>query len=343
MRLRLWWHLCVLDSRAPEDQGFQTTVDLCNQQPRLPLNVNDNQLYPDMPHLPTESKQWTEMSFFLIQTESCRKILPFLDTQQRNATYSLTDVREKRKLIQDPFQHLSEKYGFSIESQRGTGSLQDIAIRHVITACKKMDFILQLQEDICLRKQSEKRKEKAPHTSKSSVQLACDALESSDLLLSRGFTRQFQWFFNMYTQWYALVYVLRSLNIINKGCGMEDSRAWGLADECFSRTSYLTGDCSVSLHDEQEHGRIWKLVNLLRRQVALKRQDTEPCAQNNGQVYGSNGVSAPQLSETNDAGATGFLEWDDASMFMNAPEEAFSLLMPEMPFLPDWNAVINDQ
>ena len=64
MRLRLWWHLCVLDSRAPEDQGLQSTVDLMNRELRLPLNVNENQICPDMTRIPLESDSWTEMSFF---------------------------------------------------------------------------------------------------------------------------------------------------------------------------------------------------------------------------------------------------------------------------------------
>ena len=30
MRLRLWWYLYVLDSRAPEDQGLQSTITVTN-------------------------------------------------------------------------------------------------------------------------------------------------------------------------------------------------------------------------------------------------------------------------------------------------------------------------
>ena len=89
MRLRLWWHLCVLDSRAPEDQGFEPTVDIMNRKLRLPLNVNDNQICPDMTCLPMESNGWTEMSFFLIQTESCRLLHPVLDTQEQHAADAL--------------------------------------------------------------------------------------------------------------------------------------------------------------------------------------------------------------------------------------------------------------
>lgn len=111
MRLRLWWHLCVLDSRAPEDQGFQPTVDLTNQELRLPLNVNDDRLYPDMRQLPAESDGWTEMPFFLIQTKSCRVIHPILDTQHQHSADPLLEIREKRKLIQDPRKYLLDSYG----------------------------------------------------------------------------------------------------------------------------------------------------------------------------------------------------------------------------------------
>ena len=76
MRLRLWWHLCVLDSRAPEDQGLQSTVDLMNRELRLPLNVNENQICPDMTRIPLESDSWTEMSFFFFFFLDSNQIAP---------------------------------------------------------------------------------------------------------------------------------------------------------------------------------------------------------------------------------------------------------------------------
>lgn len=355
MRLRLWWHLCVLDSRAPEDQGFQPTVDLTNQELRLPLNLNDNQVYPDMTHFPAESDGWTEMSFFLIQTESCRVIHPILDTQQQHSADPLRDIREKREMIQDPGQYLSAKYGISPRSETST-NLQRIATQHITTACKKMEFVLQLREEICMRKQNEAQTDATPDVLKSSFKLACDGLESSHVLLKEGLAWRFQWFFNMYTQWYALAYVLRCLR--SSPCGFEADRAWALVDGLFPRGTNNQGH-PAAIHDEHGHNRIWKFLKLLRHQAWSLRQHVQlstATADDGVQLSSSGGYFTSQLppdaeiprstsTAVADHGTFILPEWGHE--FITDPDQRVSssldLLMPEIPFLPDWNAIINGQ
>ncbi|KAL1865589.1 hypothetical protein VTK73DRAFT_5197 [Phialemonium thermophilum] len=274
MRLRLWWHLCVLDSRASEDQGFQPTVDLTNQGLRLPLNVNDDQICPDMTRFPAESRGWTEMSFFLIQTDSCRVIHPILDRQQQNSGDALLDIREKRKRIHDPVQYMAEKYGISPKSKPGTPvDLPRIATQHVTTACKKMEFVLQLREEIFMRKEKQVQDDDATlDVLKLSFKLACDCLESSHVLLKEGLASRFTWLFSMYTQWYALTYVLRCLCSSPSPRGFEADRAWTLVEGLFPRGPGLQGHPAAAVNDEHGHGRIRKLLNQLRLQARSLRQ-----------------------------------------------------------------------
>ncbi|KAF7162570.1 hypothetical protein CNMCM5623_007816 [Aspergillus felis] len=354
MRLRLWWHLCVLDSRAPEDQGFQPTVDLANQELRLPLNVNDDQIYPDMTHFPAESDGWTEMSFFLIQTESCRVIHPILDNQQQHSADTLLDIREKRKVIQNPGQYLSAKYGISPGSGTPT-DLPRIATQHVTTACKKMEFVLQLREEICMRKQNEAQDDATPDVLKLSFKLACDALESSHVLLE-GLAWRFKWFFKMYTQWYALAYVLRCLR--SSPCGFEADRAWALVEGLFPHGTNHQGQ-PAAIHDEHGHGRIWKFLTLLRHQARSLRQQAQlSMATTDNRVELSNSgrfstsqllpdaeIARPTSTTVADHGISILPEWGHE--FITDSDEidssALNLLMPEIPFLPDWNAIINGQ
>ncbi|KAF5009911.1 hypothetical protein FDECE_3896 [Fusarium decemcellulare] len=350
MRLRLWWHLCVLDSRAPEDQGLQPTVDLTNQELRYPLNVNDDQLYPDMAHFPAESDGWTEMSFFLIQTKSCRVMHPILDTQQQHSTDALLDIKEKRKIIQNPGQWLSARYGISPGSGALTG-LPRIATQHVTTACKKMEFVLQLREEICMRKQNGAQNDVTPDVLKPSFKLACDALASSHVLLEEGLASRFKWFFNMYTQWYALAYVLRCLH--SSPCGLEADRAWALVEGLFPGGTNHPGP----IHDEHGHGRIWRFLKLLRHQTSSLRQHAQLSTSTTynhvqlsssgkcvtSQPFPDHEIRRPTGTTAGDHGTSTFPEWDDE--FIANPNQSglspLSLLMPEIAFLPDWNAIIN--
>ncbi|UPL03072.1 hypothetical protein LCI18_014006 [Fusarium solani-melongenae] len=334
MRLRLWWHLCVLDSRAPEDQGFQPTVDLTNQELRFPLNVNDDQIYPDMTHFPAESDGWTEMSFFLIQTKSCRVMHPILDNQQ-----------EKRKIIRDPGKYLSAKYGISPGSGTLTG-LPRIATQHVITACKKMEFVLQLREEIYMRKRDEAQNDATPDVLKLYFKLACDGLASSHVLLEEGLASRFKWFFNIYTQWYALAYVLRCLH--SSPCGPEVDRVWALVEGLFPCETNHKGHPGA-IHDEHGHGRIWVFLNLLRHQASSLRQHAQPSTattDNHAQLSSSGkyvisqllpSAEVPRLTGTAvaDPGTPIFLELDQDLSPLN-------LLIPEIASLPDWNAIIHD-
>ena len=354
MRLRLWWHLCVLESRAPEDQGFQPTVDIINRELRLPSNVNDNQIYPDMARFPVESDGWTEMSFFLIQTESCRLLHPTLDTREQHSADAVLDITEKRKIIQEHGQYLSAKYGISSGSGTPT-DLSRIAVQHTTTAAKKMEFVLQLREEISMRKQKGSQDDATPDVLKPSFKLACDALESNYVLLKEDLASRFRWFFNMYTQWYALAYVLRCL--CSNPSGFETERAWTLVEELFPREMSLDGH-SAGIHDEHGHASIWRCLDLLRHRALSMRQhaqlsvattaDVEIQSSSSDDHYTSQlppNTEIPPRTRTiaTAYGMSSLPVWSQESIgdFNQNFLPSLDLSMPDIPYLPDWNAVIN--
>ncbi|EED22597.1 conserved hypothetical protein [Talaromyces stipitatus ATCC 10500] len=356
MRLRLWWHLCVLDSRAPEDQGFQPTVDVMNRDLRLPLNVNDNQIYPGMTRFPVESDGWTEMSFFLIQTESCRLLHPILELQEQNSTGAfLSNTIEKRKIMEEHGQYLSAKYGI-LSGSGPPNDLSRIAIQHITTAGKKMEFVLQLREEIGMRKQKEGQEDATPDVLKLSFKLACDGLESSYVLLKEDLASRFRWFFNMYTQWYALAYVLRCLCSSSIPGGFETERAWALVEELFPRRMSLH-DHSAGMHDDYTYGGIWGCLNQLRYQALSLRQHAQLSVATSeaGMHSASRGGDRtaqllpdteiqPAPSTTATAHGISNLPEIGQELIADSNQNIFSSLdmtMPEIPFLPDWNAVIN--
>lgn len=355
MRLRLWWHLCILDSRAPEDQGFNTTVDVTNRQLRLPLNINDNQIYPGIAQLPAESDSWTEMSFFLIQTASCRLLHPILDIQKQNSTDPLLNIIEKRKTIIAHGQHLSAKFGGVLSGSGEPTGLSCTALQHIITARKKMEFVLQLREEILMKNQNKGQDNATPDIRKLSFKLACDGLESSRVLLKEGLASRFKWFFNMYTQWYALAYILRCLP--SSPCSSEADRAWTLVEELFPREKILHS-LSAGTHDEQGRGSISRYLILLRSNALLRRQEaqlsvaTVATAGVENQSFGSGehctsrlppNSNIPPPTGTTALGASTLPE-SGQKLVADSNESILSSLdlsMPEIPFLPDWNAVIN--
>jgi hypothetical protein len=71
MRIRLWWQLRCLDSRsrATSIPGMKLLLPLEFDGIRLPLNVNDADLHPDMAEPPVENDSPTEMLCVLMKFE----------------------------------------------------------------------------------------------------------------------------------------------------------------------------------------------------------------------------------------------------------------------------------
>ena len=343
LRLRLWWHLCVLDSRAPEDHGFELTVDILNQGLRLPLNIDDDQIYPNMVQLPKESQRWTEMSFCLVQIESCRLLHPVLGTWEQGSTNPLREHATKRRLIRERAQHVLNKFDVAAESPP---PLYRIAMQHFSTARMKMEFILQLREEI------EEQERQQVDTPKSSFKLACDGLESSYLLLKGSLSGQHKWIFRTYTPWYALAYVLRCLS--NKPWGPGTKQAWALIDEVFPDDFGLDYP-SQGILSGLGGDSIWECLSLLRRQAMSLRDvrslndDSARLSHESNNSHNSQPNGFITCTEDPPIQRASYREFPDCDTAEHGPfadsnqNVQFSLgfPIPEMSFLPEWNAVIN--
>lgn len=70
MRRRLWWMICLLGVYSCEDHARETRINEEMYDVRLPLNVNDDDLFPGMQALPPERKGGTELTFCLLRFET---------------------------------------------------------------------------------------------------------------------------------------------------------------------------------------------------------------------------------------------------------------------------------
>lgn len=69
LRRRLWWQICVLDSRSTMYHGCEPIVPESAFDTRLPLNINDSDLNHEMREPPMEREGTTDMTFCLILCE----------------------------------------------------------------------------------------------------------------------------------------------------------------------------------------------------------------------------------------------------------------------------------
>lgn len=69
MRRRLWWHLVHTDFRMADLLGTRPSLDIASGDTKLPLNVEDEDLHPDMIDPPPERSAVTNMSLCLLRCE----------------------------------------------------------------------------------------------------------------------------------------------------------------------------------------------------------------------------------------------------------------------------------
>ncbi|RSL68534.1 hypothetical protein CEP53_002509 [Fusarium sp. AF-6] len=358
LRLRLWWHLCVLDSRAPEDHGFTNTLETLDQGLRLPLNVDDAQLYPAMRSLPSDAENWTEMTFSLVQLEAARLVHRILIAKPRNDVETPENIEAKRAVL--------EQHNKWIESRflalPPASNLRNAACAHYYTACAKIEFMLQVRQELHVSRNREAPGAVFRGLGERPFTAACRTLERSWSLASGQISMEHTWIFKTYTQWYALAYVLRYLCAFPNGPGTEE--AWALVTRAFSSIPYAQ---SGQLARESNTGRnsIWKCLESLRCQALNARATArgspvlEPSATNNSQDSpvedGAPEISAPVVSLQDQ-----FSSSEDASLFAGQAEpprlsdttqsadQWYSGLpsfgdfaMPEMLYLPEWNDIVN--
>ena len=280
-----------------------------------------------MKQLPLESTGWTEMSFFLLQTDSCRLLFPILDVKDQHDKDIVSDVQAKRTTMKEQGKRSTMKYGSHSNANKFC-RIRRISEQHGTTARLKMEFMLQLRAE-----RATPISDGQSDMEKMSFELACQTLESSCALWQDDLSSGFGWFFRMYTQWYALAYVLRCL----RSCplGTRAHRAWILVEASFGQhkryherldqhdrigdSSKVDGGCGSTS--------IWSYVDRLRTSAMMSRERSQPfseAAKDTGQGH----LAAPEthIRDTSDWG--------------ELPNVDFS--MQDLPVLPDsdWDAIL---
>lgn len=127
MRRRLWWYICILDSRSSENHGFQPIVHQFSSDTKFPLHVNDTDLTPDMRDFPPERKEPTDVTLLLLRCEALSTAwkvglaspglpsLLFPSSPSRagvpdGAGVGIMSLKERKAIIREMEERLKEKY-----------------------------------------------------------------------------------------------------------------------------------------------------------------------------------------------------------------------------------------
>ncbi|PSN65272.1 hypothetical protein BS50DRAFT_575317 [Corynespora cassiicola Philippines] len=327
MRRRLWWQVCILDARASEDHGCDPTIVEAQFDTKMPLNVDDADLDPDMKDFPEERTGFTDMTFCIIRFEVAnifRRILYIPPGPNRcNEFFANLSIADKEKWISDCHQRLEDKY---LKHCDMTVPLFWVTATISRLVMSKMWLIVYHPH------QRRDGGASLPQETKDKLFItSLENLEYSLLLETEARTMKWGWLFRTYVQWHAIAFLLSELCVRTKGEAVE--RAWRALEATASRWWFPLSDSS---YRKGKQGCLWKPLRKLmakartarERELALERASQ---ALKNGEVAC---VNFPHLLE----------QLPTSLVDQPSPDSLDSMLRPtapklgEMPFAkpPSW-------
>lgn len=220
IRRRLWWHLLTRDGRAGEDYGLENVHGLLlMSDTRLPSNLDDNDIYPEMKALPAEKEGWTVMTCSIVNIDltKCMQKLATLGASPNPPSESTrAEILRDLKVSMDKGLVYCNRV---IPEQRAT--LYCCRLLH-----RKLDFITRLQWILL-----DGTKAQAEFTTEENLEEALEILELR-LYKDDDILRQFSWTRRAYPQYYVTMYILWHLCAKPEGPNVE--RAWNTVDAVFS-------------------------------------------------------------------------------------------------------------
>ena len=259
IRRRLWNYLCTIDSRAVEDHGIALSTFDSNSDTRLPVNVDDSELVPDIQELPAVKAKWTDMTFSLTMIEISRVLSQVHRTPDASSPGSVSSGSPSDQLLIDLTTRLEATYLKYCDSNI---PIQNATLLCVNLMVAKLKFLV--SHPWLNRRGSEQG---VAQINDDTLTEACHVLEIYLQLQTEDLLTGFRWYFETYTQNHILTYLLWHLRRKPVGPGVD--RAWSAVD-----ASFKVADHRNIL---REPGSRWKVLQLLREEAMRIRQscDTE--------------------------------------------------------------------
>lgn len=217
MRRRLWWQMLIIDNRIGEISGAGPSLHMHMWTTRLPSNVNDTSLFPDMTDPPVEHPGATEMMFVLQKYE-------FIQFRHH---YSRTyDVSDSKHPSIDAFEAMLEnKYLKYCDTQ--------VPMHHIslIMAKSAMCRLRMGPRHPSLLTRPEK--ELSEEEKESLFIWGVSMLEYHEMMLSAKNLTRFWWHINTNSPFPGQIYILCALR--NRTTGELADRAWRALAASYAR------------------------------------------------------------------------------------------------------------
>ncbi|KAK3725919.1 hypothetical protein LTR37_000067 [Vermiconidia calcicola] len=262
MRRRLWWQVCILDIRASEDHGCDPTILEQAFDTKMPLNINDIDINPNMKEFPLERQGCTDMSFCLIRFEvanTFRRINYVPPGPPRACQENLANVtlEDKEKWITECHQRLEERYLKHCDM-----SVPLFWVTATVARLMMSKMWLMVYHPF----QGQDGGASLPNVIKEKLFItSLENIEYAILLETEARTMKWGWLFKTYMQRHALAFILSEL--CHRTTGDLVDRAWNAVEKTRDGRwgMQITGD-------DPRSGHVWRPLMKLYQKAKAARQ-----------------------------------------------------------------------
>ncbi|KAH8885868.1 hypothetical protein GQ53DRAFT_750931 [Thozetella sp. PMI_491] len=220
IRRRLWWHLLYREGRAAEDYGLENSAcrQLLISDVRLPLNIDDTDIYPEMQQLPNEKQGWTAMTLSLININLAKSMQMLASVVTASSPSSPPSEERRAHLIEEARARMEKQ----LESCNPVIPRQRITCNCSRFMLRKLTFTTKIQWSVLQRP--------GPHADFITEENLLEALEILEEKLNTddSFLKQFSWHNKAFPQYHVTMYVL--LHLCIKPDGPSIARAWAAVE-----------------------------------------------------------------------------------------------------------------
>ncbi|KAJ5934337.1 hypothetical protein N7466_003884 [Penicillium verhagenii] len=260
MRRRLWWHICLMDVRSSEDHGTDPLIHESMYDTRVPLNINDDDLYPEMTEAPVERDCCTDMTFCLIRceiTSALRRVNYTCPGSRFRMGDTAPSTDRCERMIQIINNRIEERYIKHCD--------MNIPI-HWASATVARLILAKLWLIVHHPMTRKDRSTNVSQTTRESLFItAIEVLEFGRLLETDPKTAKWGWLFRTNMQWHGVAFVLSEI-CVRPICPVTD-RAWNAIHALYA---------NWTMHGTHKKGMLWRPLDaLMKRAVATRAKKQE--------------------------------------------------------------------
>lgn len=214
IRRRAWWSICMLDVRASEDQGTEYTIPIGSFDTKIPLNVNDTDIGPDVKEPPVERQCQTDMVFSVDIFKICDITRRMMSPGNKERAPSLD---EQVRMVDELYTTVEQ--GFLRHSTEDENIARWVGITAVRLTMSKMLLMIYLP---ALAASTDEMLSRAIRDKL--LVAAIEVAEYNHALNAEDDCRQWRWMYQTYTHWHSIVLLL--IEIARRPLSPLVERAW---------------------------------------------------------------------------------------------------------------------